>query len=732
MPLYSADALILRTYKLGEADRIVVFLTRDRGKKRGVAKGARRPKSNFVGALEPLTHVRVAYFEKERRELVSLNYSEPSRSALSSGTIEALGCASYFAELIDEWAAESHEDERLYRLGVSMVDALAGRRTARAPDAVLRVLAAQPAGRLPGGARAESLARGAGVPGRGAQDRPAGPGRDGRRSRDVARAGVAASQPHRHASRARASIDQSPKGNDAVVTLQDLILKLSAFWASQGCIIQQPLDLEVGAGTSHPETLLRVLGPKPWNVAYVQPSRRPDDGRFGQNPNRVFKHHQFQVILKPAPDEVQQIYLQSLEAVGIDPRAHDIRFEEDNWESPTLGAWGIGWQVLFDGLEITQFTYFQQVGGVNLAPVSAELTYGLERIAMILQKVDNIFDLEWGGGVKYGEVRLREEIEQSKYVYGQVDGMSREEFAAFHRDLFDKYYGMAERLLKSGLILPALEYALEVLAPLQHSRFERQRRRDRTDRLCACGSVRLRLRLRRHMWRTTGAPIGVRRTSVTERGSDPSKMERELLLEIGTEELPASWLPGLTRQIRDGLDGASAGASADRRRAGRKLQHAATADGAHREDRGTAERSRGASHRPSSRRGVWRRTASPRRRRSALHARTTSTSASSSASRRRRARISAIAGTSAAKPLSMCCPTCSRPRCARSASRKPCTGMRISKTAKGSCCSGGPSDGFSICMAAASCRSRSAAPSSPNRQRCRKWCRPRSPTATGS
>ena len=187
----------------------------------------------------------------------------------------------------------------------------------------------------------------------------------------------------------------------------------------------------------------------------------PTTGASDRIPNRVFKHHQFQVVLKPSPDEVQQIYLQSLESVGIDPRAHDIRFEEDNWESPTLGAWGIGWQVLFDGLEITQFTYFQQVGGVTLAPVSAELTYGLERIAMILQKVENIFDLEWGGGVKYSEVRLREEIEQSKYVYGQVDGMSREEFAAFHRDLFDRYFGMGERLLKSNLILPALEYALK-------------------------------------------------------------------------------------------------------------------------------------------------------------------------------------------------------------------------------------------------------------------------------
>jgi glycyl-tRNA synthetase alpha chain len=189
------------------------------------------------------------------------------------------------------------------------------------------------------------------------------------------------------------------------VTFQDLIFKLSQYWAAQGCLLQQPLDVEVGAGTMHPETFLRVLGPAHWNVAYVQPSRRPADGRFGENPNRLFKHHQFQVILKPAPDEVQYLYLQSLEACGIDTRAHDIRFEEDNWESPTLGAWGIGWQVLFDGLEITQFTYFQQAGGIELSPIAAELTYGLERIAMVLQKVTSVYDLEWAPGVSYGEVR---------------------------------------------------------------------------------------------------------------------------------------------------------------------------------------------------------------------------------------------------------------------------------------------------------------------------------------
>jgi glycyl-tRNA synthetase alpha chain len=246
------------------------------------------------------------------------------------------------------------------------------------------------------------------------------------------------------------------------VTFQNLILKLSEFWSSRGCALQQPLDVEVGAGTMHPETFLRVLGPAHWSVAYVQPSRRPADGRFGENPNRLFKHHQFQVILKPSPDDVQGIYLESLEAVGINPRQHDIRFEEDNWESPTLGAWGIGWQVLFDGMEITQFTYFQQAGGLELAPISAELTYGLERIAMVLQKVDSIFDLEWAPGVKYAEVRLREEVEESKYSFNVgVELPAGQTFAGLHRRLYDDYYILAESLLKSGLVVPALEHTLK-------------------------------------------------------------------------------------------------------------------------------------------------------------------------------------------------------------------------------------------------------------------------------
>ncbi len=217
----------------------------------------------------------------------------------------------------------------------------------------------------------------------------------------------------------------SPKPNPP--TFQELILRLQTFWAERGCVLQQPYDVEVGAGTMAPETFLRVLGPQPYKVAYVQPSRRPADGRYGENPNRLFKHMQLQVILKPPPENVQELYLESLGAMGIDLRQHDIKFEEDNWESPTLGAWGIGWQVMLDGLEITQFTYFQQCGGVDLDPISAELTYGLERIASFLQDKDSIYDIVWARDPEsqrittYGDVRLADELQFSVYNFEFAD-----------------------------------------------------------------------------------------------------------------------------------------------------------------------------------------------------------------------------------------------------------------------------------------------------------------------
>src|SRR5438552_6142400 len=210
-------------------------------------------------------------------------------------------------------------------------------------------------------------------------------------------------------------------------TFQELILKLQTFWADRGCVLQQPYDVEVGAGTMAPETFLRVLGPKPYKVAYMQPSRRPADGRYGENPNRLYKHMQLQVILKPPPENVQELYLESLSAIGIDLRKHDIKFEEDNWEAPTLSAWGVGWQVMLDGLEITQFTYFQQCGGIDLDPICAELTYGLERIAAFLQDVDSIYDIVWardpqnGNGMTYGDVRLKEELQLSVYNFEAAD-----------------------------------------------------------------------------------------------------------------------------------------------------------------------------------------------------------------------------------------------------------------------------------------------------------------------
>jgi glycyl-tRNA synthetase alpha chain len=243
------------------------------------------------------------------------------------------------------------------------------------------------------------------------------------------------------------------------LTFQELILRLQAFWAERGCVLQQPYDVEVGAGTMAPETFLRVLGPKPYKVAYVQPSRRPADGRYGENPNRLFKHMQLQVILKPPPENVQELYLESLGAIGIDLRQHDIKFEEDNWEAPTLSAWGVGWQVMLDGLEITQFTYFQQCGGVDLFPISAELTYGLERIAAFLQDVDSIYDIVWardpsldgkstGYEVKYGDVRLADELQFSVYNFEAADvEKTWEHFRLYEaecRGLLEKYGDLAK------------------------------------------------------------------------------------------------------------------------------------------------------------------------------------------------------------------------------------------------------------------------------------------------
>ncbi len=235
---------------------------------------------------------------------------------------------------------------------------------------------------------------------------------------------------------------------------QEIILSLQRFWADRGCLIWQPYDVEVGAGTMNPATFLKVLGGDPWNVAYVEPSRRPQDGRYGENPNRLQHYYQFQVILKPAPEDPQELYLESLEALGINVKDHDIRFVEDDWESPTLGAWGLGWEVWLDGMEITQFTYFQQSGGLDLEEISVEITYGLERIAMFIQDVDSIFDIEWKEGVRYGDLFRRPEWEWSLYNFERAD-------VEMLFDLFDKYEGEARRLIGEGLVFPAYDYLLK-------------------------------------------------------------------------------------------------------------------------------------------------------------------------------------------------------------------------------------------------------------------------------
>ncbi len=241
-----------------------------------------------------------------------------------------------------------------------------------------------------------------------------------------------------------------------MLTFQGLILALEKFWSDRGCVIQQPYDIEKGAGTMNPATFLRVLGPEPWNVAYVEPSRRPTDGRYGENPNRLQQYYQYQVILKPSPLEVQDIYIDSLKAFGIDALAHDIRFVEDDWESPTLGAWGVGWEVWLDGMEITQFTYFQQAGGIDLKPVSVELTYGIERICMYLQGVESVFDLKWTGDITYGDIHHRGEVEGSVYNFDRAD-------PDMLFKLFDMYECESNALLdaEEPLVIPGYDYCLK-------------------------------------------------------------------------------------------------------------------------------------------------------------------------------------------------------------------------------------------------------------------------------
>ena len=246
--------------------------------------------------------------------------------------------------------------------------------------------------------------------------------------------------------------------NSQAMTFQDLILTLQNYWADKGCVILQPYDMEVGAGTFHTATFLRSLGPERWNAAYVQPSRRPTDGRYGDNPNRLQHYYQFQVVLKPNPPDIQELYLGSLKAIGIDPLVHDIRFVEDNWESPTLGAWGLGWEVWLNGMEVTQFTYFQQVGGIECFPVTGEITYGLERLAMYVQGVDSVYDLVWADGefgrVTYGDVFHQNEVEQSTYNFEHADVPKMGE-------LFDFYEQQADKLVDAGLPLPAYEMVLK-------------------------------------------------------------------------------------------------------------------------------------------------------------------------------------------------------------------------------------------------------------------------------
>ncbi|WP_251920921.1 glycine--tRNA ligase subunit alpha [Pediococcus acidilactici] len=238
------------------------------------------------------------------------------------------------------------------------------------------------------------------------------------------------------------------------LSVQEIILTLQKYWADQGCMLMEAYDTEKGAGTMSPYTFLRAIGPEPWNAAYVEPSRRPADGRYGENPNRLYQHHQFQVVMKPSPENIQELYLGSLKALGIDPLEHDIRFVEDNWENPSMGCAGVGWEVWLDGMEVTQFTYFQQVGGIEVHPVTSEVTYGLERLSSYIQDVESVFDLEWGNGVSYGDIFKEPEYEHSKYSFEESN-------QAMLETMFNDFEAEANRLIEKGLVHPAYDYILK-------------------------------------------------------------------------------------------------------------------------------------------------------------------------------------------------------------------------------------------------------------------------------
>ena len=337
-------------------------------------------------------------------------------------------------------------------------------------------------------------------------------------------------------------------------TFQDMILRLQRFWAEYGCVLGQPFDSEKGAGTYNPHTFLRALGPESWNVAYVEPSRRPTDGRYGDNPNRLYRHHQFQVIMKPSPPDTQGLYLQSMAALGIHPDAHDIRFVEDNWESPTLGAWGLGWEVWVDGMELTQFTYFQQCGGLECNPIPAELTYGLERIAMYLQGVDNVYDLVYAPGVSYGEVFHQDEVEYSTYTFEQLD-------VASYTAAYEAHERETKRLAESGLVIPAYDHLLKAAHAFNAldargaiSVTERQGYILKIrDLAMACAEQYLALRARLEFPLRRAAPaVAVRPAS--EPASLPKKPTRKaLFIELGSEELPAAEVLPAVESLRDGV-----------------------------------------------------------------------------------------------------------------------------------------------------------------------------------